>query len=100
AVMAYGLSVLYGLYGTLRLYGLDTPDGHVPGLAEAFAAAPAQVALLVVALGGLLVGLGFKIGAVPFHFWCPDVFEGAGIDVATFLSVASKGAGLVLLLRL
>jgi NADH-quinone oxidoreductase subunit N len=47
----------------------------------------------------LIIGIGFKIAAVPFHFWCPDVFEGAGIDVSAFLSVASKGAGLVLLLR-
>ena len=51
------------------------------------------------AVFGLLCGLGFKIAAVPFHFWCPDVFEGASIDVTAFLSVASKGAGLVLLLR-
>jgi NADH-quinone oxidoreductase subunit N len=47
----------------------------------------------------LLVGIGFKISAVPFHFWCPDVFEGASIEVSTFLSVASKGAALTLLLR-
>ncbi len=40
------------------------------------------------------------MSAVPFHFWCPDVFEGATIDVSTFLSVASKGAALVLMLRL
>src|SRR5258708_21951451 len=56
-------------------------------------------ALLVVAIFGLIVGVGFKISAVPFHFWCPDVFEGASIDVSAFLSVASKGAALVLLLR-
>jgi NADH-quinone oxidoreductase subunit N len=56
-------------------------------------------ALLAVAIFGLIVGIGFKISAVPFHFWCPDVFEGASIDVTTFLSVASKGAALVLLLR-
>src|SRR5258708_33012491 len=56
-------------------------------------------ALLLVAVFGLIVGIGFKISAVPFHFWCPDVFEGASIDVTTFLSVASKGAGLILLLR-
>jgi NADH-quinone oxidoreductase subunit N len=47
----------------------------------------------------LIVGVGFKISAVPFHFWCPDVFEGASIDVTTFLSVASKGAALALMLR-
>jgi NADH-quinone oxidoreductase subunit N len=56
-------------------------------------------ALLAVALAGLIVGVGFKISAVPFHFWCPDVFEGASIDGRAFLSVASKGAALALLLR-
>jgi NADH-quinone oxidoreductase subunit N len=56
-------------------------------------------ALLAVAVFGLIVGIGFKISAVPFHFWCPDVFEGASIDVSAFLSVASKGAALALLLR-
>src|SRR6185503_6861693 len=60
---------------------------------------PGGSALLAVAIFGLIVGIGFKISAVPFHFWCPDVFEGAGIDVAAFLSVASKGAGLALLVR-
>ncbi|NIS58647.1 MAG: NADH-quinone oxidoreductase subunit N, partial [Pseudomonas stutzeri] len=50
-------------------------------------------------LFGLMVGIGFKVSAVPFHFWCPDVFEGAEIEVTTWLSVASKAAGLGLLLR-
>jgi NADH-quinone oxidoreductase subunit N len=95
AVMAYGLSLLYGLYGTLQLY--TTQSG--PGLAELMVIQGATSPLLVVAVFGLIVGLGFKISAVPFHFWCPDVFEGASIEVTTFLSVASKGAGLVLLLR-
>ena len=43
--------------------------------------------LTVAAFAGLIVGIGFKISAVPFHFWCPDVFEGASIEVTTFLSV-------------
>ncbi|WP_428937423.1 NADH-quinone oxidoreductase subunit N [Fontivita pretiosa] len=89
AVMVYGLSVLYGLYGTLQ----------VDELAAAMTRASVSPAMLSVAVFGLIVGIGFKISAVPFHFWCPDVFEGAGIDVAAFLSVASKGAGLLLLLR-
>jgi NADH-quinone oxidoreductase subunit N len=88
AVMTYGLSLLYGLYGTLNIEQLA---GHlVPGGSEP---------LLYVAIFALVVGIGFKISAVPFHFWCPDVFEGASIDVSAFLSVASKGAALVLLLR-
>jgi NADH-quinone oxidoreductase subunit N len=89
SVMVYGLSLLYGLYGSLQLHELAATMTHTTGGA----------ALLVVAIFGLIVGIGFKISAVPFHFWCPDVFEGASIDVTTFLSVASKGAGLVLLLR-
>jgi NADH-quinone oxidoreductase subunit N len=46
------------------------------------------------------VGLAFKLSAVPFHFWCPDVFEGAAAEVGAFLSVASKAAAVALLLRL
>jgi NADH-quinone oxidoreductase subunit N len=89
AVMVYGVSILYGLYGTLS----------IPDLASAMAHSSSGAALLAVAIFGLIVGVGFKISAVPFHFWCPDVFEGASIDVSAFLSVASKGAALALLLR-
>src|SRR4029079_11909963 len=55
----------------------------------------------ILVLGTLffLVGVAFKLSAVPFHFWCPDVFEGASAEVAGFLSVASKGAALALLAR-
>jgi NADH-quinone oxidoreductase subunit N len=58
--------------------------------------------LMVPALGGLMVmvGVAFKLSAVPFHFWAPDVFEGATAEVAAFLSIASKAAALALLVRL
>jgi NADH-quinone oxidoreductase subunit N len=90
AIMVYGLSMLYGLYGTLQVEELaaqlgDFGRGGVP---------------LILGLAGIIIGIGFKISAVPFHFWCPDVFEGAGVDVSVFLSVASKGAGLMLLMRI
>lgn len=87
AMMVYGMSWLYGLYGTLQIEQLapHLAQGSVP---------------LMVAMVGVIAGIGFKISAVPFHFWCPDVFEGAGVDVSAFLSVASKGAGLTLLLRI
>ncbi len=88
SIMIYGLSMLYGLYGTLQIETLAAR------MTAAGAGAP-----VVLAVSGILIGVGFKIAAVPFHFWCPDVFEGAAIDVSAFLSVASKGAGLVLLLR-
>jgi NADH-quinone oxidoreductase subunit N len=89
AVLVYGLSLLYGLSGTLQ----------IEELAAIMASGKHGGVLLGAGVFALIVGLGFKISAVPFHFWCPDVFEGAGIDVAAFLSVASKGAGLVLLMR-
>jgi NADH-quinone oxidoreductase subunit N len=56
---------------------------------------------MVLCLGGLMlaVGLAFKLSAVPFHFWCPDVFEGAAAEVGAFLSVASKAAAVALLIR-
>src|ERR1051325_2375526 len=89
AIMAYGLSMLYGLYGTLQLEQLSPMMSVTAG----------GSALLVVAIFGLIAGIGFKISAVPFHFWCPDVFEGASIEVSAFLSVASNGAAPMLLLR-
>lgn len=89
AMMIYGLSFLYGMFGTLR----------IEEMAGQIVAGNVKPALLTVALFGLIIGLGFKISAVPFHFWCPDVFEGASVEVSAFLSVASKGAALALLLR-
>ena len=92
-VMLYGISLLAGLLGT----------AHLPTIATKLAAMdiPARIAagdssgtLMVLALAGLMimVGLAFKLSAVPFHFWCPDVFEGASAEVDAFLSVASKAA--------
>src|SRR5204863_912407 len=87
----YGISLLAGTFGT----------GYLPDLAPAFAASMSAAPDPVLLLGGLfvLIGIAFKLAAVPFHFWCPDVFEGASAEVAGFLSVASKGAALALLAR-
>jgi NADH-quinone oxidoreductase subunit N len=101
AVMLYGVSLLYGYYGTLDL-GLIAryvAEG-VPAASGGQLIAPGLNPILALGALGLLVGVGFKISAVPFHFWCPDVFEGAPIEVTTWLSVSSKAAGLCLLLRL
>jgi NADH-quinone oxidoreductase subunit N len=97
-VMLYGISLVSGLLNTAHL-----PTMAV-ALAEKFSGGLAAVGsgdLMVLALGGLLisVGLAFKLSAVPFHFWCPDVFEGATAEVNAFLSVASKAAALALLVR-
>lgn len=89
ALMLYGLSMLYGFYGTLDL---------VP-IAERVAAEGMSVGLLM-GVFGLLIGIGFKLSAVPIHFWCPDVFEGASIEITTFLSVASKAGAIALLVRI
>src|SRR4029079_18444428 len=89
AIMMYGVSLLYGLFGTL----------DIPTIATQIAGGQLSV-LALLALFAVLVGIAFKISAAPFHFWCPDVFEGAPIEVTTWLSVASKAAGLGLLLRI
>ncbi len=88
ASMLFGLSYLYGSYGTLDL----------TAVAQAAGAQGMSIGLLM-GLFGLLIGIGFKLSAVPVHFWCPDVFEAAPIEITTFLSVASKGAAITLLLR-
>jgi NADH-quinone oxidoreductase subunit N len=88
-VMLYGISLLAGRFGT----------GYLPEVASSFAIALQQPKLDAVLLMGLLmvlIGFAFKLAAVPFHFWCPDVFEGAAAEVAGFLSVASKGAAIAL----
>ncbi len=88
AMMAYGISLLYGLTGSFDFQeiaaGLVRDGFHVV----------AAVALLCI-----LIGLGFKISLVPMHFWTPDAFEAAGADVAAWLSVASKSAVLIALGR-
>jgi NADH-quinone oxidoreductase subunit N len=92
-IMVYGLSLLYGLFGSLQLENIAAAMNGPAAIGTGGSA------LLAVALAALIIGIGFKVAAVPFHFWCPDVFEGAEIDVSAFLSVASEGAALILLLR-
>jgi len=72
-------------------------DMNIPQMIES---GETQV-LMALAVGALMtvVGLAFKLSAVPFHFWCPDVFEGASAEVNAFLSVASKTAAMALLVR-
>ncbi len=93
AIMIYGASLLYGHYHTLDLARIGAQIA-----AETRTAGPSI--LMGVSLCAFMVGVAFKVSAVPFHFWCPDVFEGASIEVTTWLSVVSKAAGLGLLLRI
>jgi NADH-quinone oxidoreductase subunit N len=95
-IMLYGISLLAGATGTCHLPSMAGEVARIVGEGGAGGE------VLVLALGGLMVavGLAFKLSAVPFHFWCPDVFEGAAAEVGGFLSVASKAAAVALLLRL
>ncbi|MFP6753602.1 MAG: NADH-quinone oxidoreductase subunit N [Pirellulaceae bacterium] len=93
-VMLYGISLVCGLVGS----------AHLPTMAILLAEQLPTFEsgeLMVLSLGGLMLGVGlaFKLSAVPFHFWCPDVFHGACAEVNSFLSVTSKAAALALLVR-
>jgi NADH-quinone oxidoreductase subunit N len=87
-VMLYGMSLLYGLAGATSFAAIL----HAAGTTTA----PTTVLLAVVLC---LAGLGYKVASVPFHMWCPDVYEGAPTAVTAFLSVGPKAAGFALLLR-
>jgi NADH-quinone oxidoreductase subunit N len=89
--MLFGLSLLYGLAGTTSLPGIQ--DYLAGGVPDANRLAVYAITLLV------LTGFGFKIAAVPFHFWCPDVYQGAATPVTALLSVAPKAAGFGIALR-
>jgi NADH-quinone oxidoreductase subunit N len=91
--MLYGFSWLYGLCKTLDLPTLGAQLGTL-GQEH-----PAVRLAIVVAMVCSLAGFGYKVAAVPFHSWCPDVYEGAPTPFVTFLSVAPKAAGLAALLR-
>ena len=87
-VMIYGFSLLFGLTGTTQIGEIGR------ALALGKTALPLYLAAVMVA-----VGFGYKIAAVPFHMWSPDVYEGAPIPVTAFLSVGPKAAGFAVLVR-
>ncbi|HEY0757185.1 MAG TPA: NADH-quinone oxidoreductase subunit N [Ktedonobacteraceae bacterium] len=90
AILLYGFALLYGLTGTTDLaqiaasIGRGVHDGNV---------------MVLVAGGLVLAGFGFKISAVPFHMWAPDIYEGAPTPATAFFSVGSKAAGFAALIR-
>ena len=88
-VMLYGIALLAGTFGSAGLKDVSA------GIAARGLDLP-----VLAGLGLTFVGLGFKLAAVPFQFWCPDVFEGAAAEVAGFLSVASKAGAIGLTGRL
>ncbi len=92
AVMLYGLSLLYGVTGSMNLT-------EVAGVLASTTDNTVRVVGLV-STGLVLAGVGFKISLVPFHMWAPEAYEGAPTPVTAFLSVGPKAAGFALLLRL
>jgi NADH-quinone oxidoreductase subunit N len=89
-IMLYGFSLVFGFSGTTNIYQL----------ADMLKAGSLSLATALGTLALILVGLGFKVSLVPFHFWAPDVYEGAPTPVSGFLSTASKAAGFAVLVRL
>jgi NADH-quinone oxidoreductase subunit N len=89
-VMLYGFSLIFGFAGTTDIYKLSAM------LADGKITLPFFFGLVAL----LIVGLGFKISSVPFHFWAPDVYQGAPTPIAGYLSTVSKAAGFAVILRL
>lgn len=89
------------LYGTSLLYGLSGGETQLSRIAASLATTAGTQSLgLVIALVFAIAGIAFKIAAVPFHQWTPDVYEGSPTPVVAFLSVGSKAAGFALAIRL
>src|SRR5919197_826940 len=88
-ILLYGMSLMYGLSGTTNLRVMATRF-----------AGQEQNPLLVLAVILVVAGVGFKIAAVPFHMWAPDVYEGAPTPITAFLSVGSTAASFAMLLRI
>ncbi len=90
-VMLYGLTLLYGMAGTSSFSGVRE------ALSAGLTAGETRTATVAVLL--VIAGFGFKTASVPFHFWCPDVYQGAPTPVTAFLSVAPKAAGFAIMTR-
>ena len=88
-IMIFGMSLLYGLTGTLNLSEIR----------EFLIHNPTDRLVLFITFIFILAGLGYKMAVAPFHMWSPDVYEGAPLPVTAFLSVASKTAGFAVTLR-
>lgn len=88
AILLYGMALLYGITGSTAL----------PDIARVLTGSGTPAAMLAMSM--LVAGFGFKISAVPFQMWTPDVYEGAPTPVTAFLSTASKAAGFAVILRI
>ena len=90
AFFIFGAALVYGYAGTISL----------PGISDALSVKTGEGALVLIGLGMLLIGLFFKIGAVPFHQWTPDVYQGAPTPITAFMGAAVKVAAFGALMRL
>lgn len=88
-ILIYGLSLLVGITGATSIYEIN----------QALAGGTDHGAILLVSGLMIITGLGFKVAIVPFHFWAPDVYEGAPITITAFLAVASKIAAFAMMVR-
>ena len=88
--VVYGVALSFGATGTTSL----------AGIVSAISAGSADIPLLLVGAGLILIGLGFKVGLVPFHMWTPDVYQGAPTPLTAFMAVGAKAAGFAALLRI
>jgi NADH-quinone oxidoreductase subunit N len=91
AFLLFGMALVYAELGTMSLNAFA--HLHVTG------GGSAETSLLVGGLALIIVGIGFKLGVVPFHMWTPDVYQGAPAPVTAFVATVSKGAMVALLLR-
>jgi NADH-quinone oxidoreductase subunit N len=89
AVMLYGLSLLYGMTGAMDFAGIRA----------ALVAGPVNGFALLVVTVMIIAGMSYKIAAVPFHYWCPDIYEGSPTPVSAIFSVGPKAAGFALMIR-
>jgi NADH-quinone oxidoreductase subunit N len=106
AFFLYGVAMTYGATGTTNLVSIrNVLSEWVPQPVPAAGAGPFTITanmyapLLMLGLGLMLVGLGFKVAAVPFHFWSPDVYDGAPTPVVAYMAAAFKAAGFAALVR-
>ncbi|MXW75297.1 MAG: NADH-quinone oxidoreductase subunit N [Acidimicrobiaceae bacterium] len=90
AFLLYGMALVYGATGSLNLHEIRLYLASVVILKDA---------MLLAGLAMMLVGLGFKVAAVPFHTWTPDVYQGAPTPVVAFMASAVKAAGFAALVR-
>ena len=88
SILLFGMALLYGITGSTNLREIG----------QVLTASATPAALLAMSM--LVAGLGFKIAAVPFQMWTPDVYEGAPTPITAYLSVASKAAGLAVVIRI